>query len=156
MKAIKGICVLFPGACFQGWTEFGAYCYLVSVQNKTQPVAKQWCSDHGGDLVKINSAEENEFVLQLVRQKASSLLRVWIGLEWITDRFYWSDLSIPVYCNWAPGEPNGNGNEPCVNMWIAGNENSLPYRASGYWNDRLCSMRSEYPEGIVCKKLRPS
>ncbi|KAL9959769.1 hypothetical protein ACROYT_G033124 [Oculina patagonica] len=145
------------GACPLGWTEFGAYCYLVSGQIKSYSDAKQWCSGQGADLVKINSAEENEFVLQLVRQKAPSLKQAWIGLEWITDRFYWSDYSVPVYFNWAANEPNRNGAEPCGHMWVSGHRDvDLPYRASGSWNDLACHVRSDLPNGLVCKKLRPS
>ena len=98
---------LFPGACPTGWTQFQAYCYLVSDEIKSQPDAKQWCTDQEGDLVKINSAAENEFVVQLVRKKAPSLQQVWIGLERNGNAFYWSDLSVPVYTNRAPNEPNG-------------------------------------------------
>ena len=120
--------------------------------------AKQRCSDLGGDLVKINSQEENEFVLQLARKGIDSANQVWIGLELLesnddTKDFYWSDLSVPVYINWAPGEPNGGDNEPCGQMYVAGHENNLPRKASGYWNDISCVAQSGQPNGIVCKLL---
>ena len=152
MKLIEGI-ISFPGACPRDWTQFGAYCYLVSDEIKTRPDAKQWCSDQRGDLVKINSAEENDFVLQLVRQKAPSLKQVWTGLEWHTNAFFWSDLSVPVYTNWASGEPNSNGREPCGHMYVGGHSQQLPGRASGSWNDIHCEVHPRYPNGIVCKRL---
>ncbi|KAL9972220.1 hypothetical protein ACROYT_G018486 [Oculina patagonica] len=62
--------------CQGDWTQFGSYCYLVSAEIHSHSVAKQWCTERQGYLVKINSAEENEFVLQLVRQKAPSLKQV--------------------------------------------------------------------------------
>ena len=99
--------------------------------------------------MKINNAEENEFVLNLINKRAPSLKQVWIGLEWnpsIKD-FFWSDYSVPVYKNWAPGEPNGNAAEPCSNMWIG-------YAGyAGYWNDLPCRVLASNPCGLVCKRL---
>ena len=106
----------------------------------------------GGDLVKITSARENEFVLALVRDKASASKQVWIGLTFIAGDFYWSDYSVPVYKAWAPNEPNGRSREPCGIMWT-GHTTHLPNRASGYWNDRICGVHSLFPAGLVCKKL---
>ncbi len=110
--------------------------------------AKEYCRSLGDgvELVKINSVEENEFVLQLVREKAPSLRGFWIGLVWHvnSNRWAWSDNSDPVYTNWREGEPNGNANSPCGHM-IHNN----PSPINGYWNDASCS----YQTGLVCKKL---
>ena len=103
--------------------------------------------------MKINSAEENEFVLNLVTQKAPSLKQVWIGLKWSTNNFYWHDHSVPVYTNWAPGEPNGKGREPCGHMRMDGHSDRLPNRAAGYWNDTSCHVISSVSNGIVCERL---
>ena len=74
--------------CPNGWTRFDNYCYLVSSAIKTWDQAQAYCKSLGGGLVKINSAEENEFVLNLVTQKAPSLKQVWIGLKWSANNFY--------------------------------------------------------------------
>ena len=76
--------------------------------------------------MKINSKEENEFVLNLVNKLAPSLKQIWIGLEWDSSlkAFVWYDHSVPTYTKWSPNEPNGNGVEPCSNMWT-GHEGSL-------------------------------
>ena len=99
--------------------------------------------------MKITSAEENNFVLALAKQKASSRQQIWIGLQWDSGKrkFIWSDLSVPVYQNWAPGEPNNYAREPCGNMWTghAG--------MSGYWNDLGCGVHSSLPCGLVCKRV---
>ena len=104
--------------------------------------------------MKINSDEENEFVLKLVHKRAPSVKQVWIGLMWNArvGSFIWSDLSIPKYRNWAPREPNGKAREPCGNMWT-GNTTFLPEHAPGYWNDRPCQTLVHYPCGLVCKSL---
>ena len=102
---------------------------------------------------KITSERENEFVLALARKEAPSVPRIWIGLTGTADDFYWSDYSVPVYTNWAPSEPNGNGNERCSNMWT-GFSSPVPLRASGYWNDRNCLADANQPgPGFVCKAL---
>ena len=104
--------------------------------------------------MKINSFDENEFVLKLVHSRAPSLKQIWIGLKWnpSVNNFIWSDNSVPFYKFWAPREPNGNSSEPCGNMWI-GHSTNLPYLATGYWNDLTCEIHSRYPCGFVCKKL---
>ena len=143
----------FPGEpCPDGWTRFDNYCYLVSSSIKSWSDAHKYCQSLGGGLVKINSADENEFVLNLVRKQAPSLKQVWIGLNWYSNAFYWYDHSVPVYTNWAPGEPNGKAAEPCGHMYTAQGKD-LPHRASGYWNDIRCHLWADWPNGIVCERL---
>ncbi|CAH3164887.1 unnamed protein product, partial [Porites lobata] len=57
--------------------------------------AQEFCKELGGDLVKISSEEENEFVLKLVNKRAPKA-------------FIWADNSIPTFKKWFAGEPNGN------------------------------------------------
>ena len=138
------------GPCPSGWTYFKGYCYLVSSSIKTWHQAQAYCKELGGDLVKINSEEENEFVLKLVNKRAPSLGQVWLALEWNPQRkaFIWADNSIPTFKKWFPGEPNGNAREPCSNFWT---RNTYP-GVNGYWNDLSCSNQN-VPCGIVCKRL---
>ena len=102
----------------------------------------------------MSNAEENEFVLSLVRRKAPSLKQVWIGLSWRygAKRFSWSDNSLPVYTNWAQGEPTRRAGELCGHMYT-GHTKGLPYRASGNWNDIRCEIIPRFPNGHVCKRL---
>ena len=95
--------------------------------------------------MKINSFDENEFVLKLVHSRAPSLKQIWIGLKWNPkyNNFIQSDYSIPFYKFWAPGEPNGKSRGPCSNMWIAHSTN-LPYRATGYWNDLIFAESTRF------------
>ena len=138
------------GPCPSGWTYFKGYCYLVSSSIKTWHKAQAYCKELGGDLVKINSEEENEFVLNLVNKRAPSLRQVWLAVEGNPQRkaFIWADNSIPTFKKWFPGEPNGNAREPCSNFWT---RNTYP-GINGYWNDLSCSNQN-VPCGIVCKRL---
>ncbi|XP_068745168.1 perlucin-like protein isoform X2 [Montipora capricornis] len=142
---------IFGAQCPSGWERFGRYCYLVSGSILTWDQARSYCRTRGGELVKINSAEENEFVLNLVQQRQPSLREVWIYLKWDSSvkQFLWNDHSVPVYTNWAPNEPNGKANEPCGHIWI-GHQGSLTW-ASGSWNDRSCGLHINC--GLVCKRL---
>ena len=102
--------------------------------------------------MKINSQEENEFVLNLVNKLAPSLKQIWIGLEWNSrlNAFVWYDHSVPTFTKWAPQEPNGNAMAPCSHMWTGHEGSSL--RASGDWNDLSC-WHPGLPCGLVCKRL---
>ena len=132
--------------------RFNGYCYLVSNSIQTWQHAQTYCKGLGGNLVKINSQEENEFVLNLVNKLAPSLKQIWIGLEWDSQlkAFVWYDHSVPTFTKWSPNEPNGNGVEPCSNMWTGHAGWSL--RASGDWNDLIC-WHPGLPCGLVCKRL---
>ncbi|XP_068745160.1 snaclec coagulation factor IX-binding protein subunit A-like isoform X1 [Montipora capricornis] len=143
----------FGAQCPSSWERFGRYCYLVSGCILTWDQARSYCTARGGDLVKINSARENEFVLNLVQQRQPSLRQIWINLKWDSSvkQFLWNDHSIPVYTNWAAHEPNGKASEPCGNIWI-GHQGSLN-SASGSWNDLPCGKSQSFPCGLVCKRL---
>ena len=137
--------------CPDGWTRFNNYFYLVSSSIKSRDNAQKHCESLGAELVKINSAEENVFVLDLSKQEPSVTL-IWIGLKWYTGKdFYWSDSSVPDYTNWAPGEPNGEAREPCASMYTGPKNKNLPIAAAGYWNDVKC-YGAPYI-GSVCKRL---
>ncbi|KAJ7336064.1 hypothetical protein OS493_013441 [Desmophyllum pertusum] len=138
--------------CVGGWSQFEDNCYRVEPEALSWDDAEKRCDKLEAELVKINSKEENEFVLQLARRFAGERKQIWIGLKWESRAFYWSDNSIPVYTNWAEDEPNGNAKEPCGSMYIA--QTVLPNKASGYWNDLTCGARTDqYASGLVCKKL---
>ena len=92
----------YIGPCPSGWTHFKSYCYFVSSAVKSWQAARTYCKSKGGDLVKINSDEENEFVLNLVYKHAPSTKQVWIGLKWDAhlSKFVWADNALPKYINW--------------------------------------------------------
>ena len=73
----------FLDPCGDGWTKFEEYCHYVSGKEKTADEAQQYCDEKmDADLAKINSQEENNFVLVLANRHAPSATRVWIGLKW--------------------------------------------------------------------------
>ena len=131
--------------CPTGWTQFGNSCYLISTLSKSWRKAQAFCQGLNGDLVKIDSAKELQFLFNLVRKKAPTVNRaVWIALNWnsTANDFYWTDHTPLIYKNWASGEPNGKAGEPCGEM----------YTNTSYWNDIRCDPHIN-GTGIVCKKL---
>ncbi len=84
-------------------------------------------------MISIHSTEENEFIVNYVKEQPFSLTRVWIGLirkVYGSHEFVWVDKSPVDYVNWNLGEPNNDGGtlEDYVEMWI--------YR-NGTWNDLI-------------------
>ena len=105
------------------------------------------CKELGGELEKITSAEEIEFVLALATELASTVGEVWIGLKWNSSEreFFWFDQSRLTYTNWRQYKPTADGREQCCVMWLRENY-------AGKWNDRGCGMSSTWPAGSVCKR----
>ncbi|MCX6874715.1 MAG: immunoglobulin domain-containing protein [Verrucomicrobia bacterium] len=90
----------------------------------------------GGNLVTINDAAENDWILTTCGQFFTSSFQLWIGLtdQAVEGQFVWTSGEPVTYTNWAPGEPNnvasGTG-EDYAHM-VGTNYNGLP---SGSWND---------------------
>ena len=142
----------FLDPCGDVWTKFEEYCYHVGGEKMTEERAQQYCDkEMDANLAKINSKEENDFVLDVAKRHAPSTKSVWIGLKWQSSakNYYWYDNSVPAFTNWAPGEPSGKAKEPCVVMFT-GQYDLLPIRAAGYWNDVSCDA-THLP--AVCKRL---
>ncbi|XP_022791510.1 CD209 antigen-like isoform X2 [Stylophora pistillata] len=135
--------------CPTGWILFNNNCYLIDdSDSKTWLQAQTFCRSLKGELVKINSAEENDFVWDLVKRQATSVWYVWIGLKWnsTANGFYWYDHSVPVYNNWNTGEPNGRASEPCGLMYGPSSAPSL----HGRWNDATCDRQFS---GTACQRI---
>ena len=115
---------------------FGGKTYVL-VEGPTWQQARANAQAFGGDLVVINSAEENAFVLQTFDPLVSGP-GIWIGYYQPTpsSNFTWVGDS-SGYTNWRSGvgwsEPNNDqGVEDYVHMWT---QNSLGATELGTWND---------------------
>jgi len=140
-------CVVRPEGCSAGWSAYENSCYYID-NSPTQKMsdARLKCQNMGGDLVIIRSAQENDFIFDLVK-KLNKGVGVWLGLQRKADsKFYWID-DTPVeghYQNWAQGEPNDHGGrEDCGHMYGKGS-------AAGKWNDSPCDW--EVVPSVVCQK----
>lgn len=98
----------------------------------------------GGNLVTINDAAENQWVLDTFGSVNGVDRNLWIGLSdaAVEGTFAWADGTPFSYANWADGEPNGlpitpgsNLEEDFVFMWKANAELFTSVRLAGTWND---------------------
>ncbi len=126
-----------PVVDLTGAVEFNGHYYQIFSDSISWSSAKKYCEDLGGHLVTITSAEEQSFLIDLV--KNFNKKNVWIGaypnngiMEWITGEEFGS------YTNWASGEPNNVFNmQNAVMMYT----HKAAYPA-GTWNDENENGRS--------------
>lgn len=100
--------------------------------------AERACAERGGRQVKLESEEEQEFLL------AAGVGGAWLGL---TDAeaegsWRWSDGGAVGFSSWAEGEPNDAGaGEDCASL-----------RSDGTWNDLGCGAALAF----VCEATAPA
>jgi hypothetical protein len=118
--------------------SFEGHSYAFVNQRMTWHVAKAYAERMGGYLACIGSAEENEFIANLVGSTCS-----WIGFtdEEEEGNWVWINGEPVIFVNWGVSQPNDNlGLEEygCIN-W----EYSVGGTEFGAWNDYL-----EYPVDV--------
>ncbi|XP_056621888.1 CD209 antigen-like protein C isoform X2 [Triplophysa dalaica] len=101
---------------------------------KTWTESRQFCRDRGGDLVVINSVEEQRYISSVFKEG------VWIGLSDIDNEgvMKWVDNSALTKQFWVQGEPNDDrGKEDCVEL-----NPKKPNEKN--WNDIPCSEKRKW------------
>ncbi|MBO1047822.1 MAG: hypothetical protein HEQ10_08740 [Dolichospermum sp. DEX182a] len=78
----------------------------------------------GGNLVTVNDATENQFLVNTF----GGTERLWIGLtdEVTEGTFQWANGEAVTYTNWSPGQPDNANNEDYAELNFGG---------AGKWND---------------------
>ncbi|XP_060915398.1 C-type lectin domain family 4 member D-like [Labrus mixtus] len=139
--------------CKDGWERHGEKCYSFSTTKSTWNKSRDECSGGRGDLVKIDSTEEQTFLDMRLRDKMTEAEdKFWIGL---TDSeregtWLWADGSPlnPSLVFWSNDEPdnwdgdNSDG-EDCVRMGERGG--AVEHKS---WFDKSC----EIPHKYICEK----
>ncbi len=116
--------------------EFGSSHYRIYNTKTTWKEAVERCSNLGGHLVTINSAEEQKTLETFMTNNKSTVRRYWIGLsdsEREGDWSHWITGEPVTYSNWSKGEPN-NGDEKgqdCGSISAESNE----FAKLGQWDD---------------------
>ncbi|XP_007252805.3 macrophage mannose receptor 1 [Astyanax mexicanus] len=137
-----------------GWEQYGSNCYKLNSQlRKSWIAARTDCVMEGGDLVSIQSAAEQQYVISRLDH---SPLDMWIGYSTLKcttlscqiqvdgTTFSWSDSSSSSYTNWPNGQPDltDKQNGVCASMIKdAGDE-------YGKWKTHVCRYERPY----LCKR----
>eukprot|EP00063_Salmo_salar_P083259 XP_014058094.1 PREDICTED: CD209 antigen-like protein C isoform X2 [Salmo salar] len=121
-------------SCPDGWRKFDCSCYFLSIESKTWEESRQDCLNRGGNLVIIQSREEQDYI-------KTFMVMSWIGLtdEDSEGNWTWVDntqLTTEEY--WNFDEPNGGREENCGMIW-------WNYDA---WKDASCFERRPW----ICEK----
>ncbi|XP_078030298.1 CD209 antigen-like protein C [Epinephelus lanceolatus] len=125
--------------CPAGWMVFSCSCYFVSTESGSWEKGRQDCKERGADLVVIDSAEEQTFVV-------STGKTAWIGL---TDRdeegtWKWIDGTPLTLKNWE----RRSSLIMVVEIHSGGEEDCAHIRPNTEWNDRSCDIHLRW----ICEK----
>ncbi|KAM5245750.1 layilin isoform 3-T3 [Ctenodactylus gundi] len=119
--------------------------------------AKEACRRDGGQLVSIESEDEQRLIKMFIENLLASDGDFWIGLRRreekqsnstaCQDLYAWTDGSASKFRNWYVDEPSC-GSEVCVVMY---HQPSAPAGIGGpymfQWNDDRCNMKNNF----ICK-----
>ncbi|XP_066477054.1 pulmonary surfactant-associated protein A-like [Tiliqua scincoides] len=88
----------------------------------------QQCQDFGGSIAQPMNGDENEAVLNILKEKNRY---AYLGFREspVPGEFQYLDGTPLNYTNWRHYEPNGKGAENCVEMYT-----------DGGWNDKRCNQ----------------
>ncbi|KAM4725676.1 C-type lectin domain family 4 member E-like [Anableps anableps] len=139
--------------CEAGWEQQGGNCYYFSTSTSTWTESRRSCVDLGGDLVKIDSREEQVFLQTRLRDvMKNDEDKFWIGLTDSEEEGTWlwvdgSPLNESLKF-WTNGEPDnrsldGAVEADCVRMGKKGDADALKS-----WFDASCN----YPQKSMCER----
>ena len=120
------------------YEKFEDHVYLiVDGLNLDYRRAEDWCINHGGHLVYIESEKEQAFINNLLLTKCTKNC-YWIGGQRGIDqkKWYWGNQrsQIMKYTNWANGQPdNYTKGENILMIYRIPNPKAMS--ATGQWND---------------------
>uniref|UniRef100_A0A3Q2P5Q2 C-type lectin domain-containing protein n=1 Tax=Fundulus heteroclitus TaxID=8078 RepID=A0A3Q2P5Q2_FUNHE len=136
-------------SCEAGWELHGGNCHNFSTRRSSWNESRDSCKDLGGDLVKIDSIEEQRRVGDLMKYPEDMF---WIGLTDSQEegRWLWVDGSPLDTCwnFWRKGQPddlsaNNLSGADCGRMGDEGGPDDLKC-----WHDRGC----DYRQKSICEK----
>ncbi|KAF3707143.1 C-type lectin domain family 4 member F C-type lectin superfamily member 13 [Channa argus] len=142
--------------CEEGWELHGGKCYYFSNKPSSWSQSREECVRRGGDLVKIDSREEQSFLEERLRNKMNEAEdKFWIGLTDSQEEGRWLwvdgselDTSLKFWSgkepdNWkGTNEVNPDGQD-CVRMGEKGGAVDLKC-----WFDQSCNN----PHKSICEK----
>ena len=127
-----------PGFIYMGSLNGSEYYCSTSVAS--WPQAKLICESKGGYLASIGSAEENNYLANIL-----TLQSAWIGLSdrYSEGNFEWTSGEALNYTNWLQGQPNNYNN----------NQDYVEMLHDGRWNDQYNHYALEFIMEIPCSNV---
>ncbi|KAL3984220.1 myelin protein zero [Sarotherodon galilaeus] len=139
--------------CGEGWEHHGGKCYNFSVSKSSWTESRGECRAKGGDLVKIDSREEQKFLDQRLKDIMNYPQdKFWFGLTDSAEegRWLWVDGSLldKSLIYWGYNEPDDwKGDYPdgedCGRMGVKGETSDL-----NSWFDASCNVAHR----SICEK----
>ncbi|XP_047460843.1 CD209 antigen-like protein C isoform X1 [Mugil cephalus] len=144
--------------CEADWEQHGGQCYYFSTNKSTWNQSRDECRGRGGDLVKIDSREEQIFLEGRLRDKMTEAEdKFWIGLTdsqtegtwlWVDGSALTTDTSLTFWARQEPDNWTGHNNEypegqDCARMGERGGAADLKC-----WFDKSCKV----PHKSICEK----
>ncbi|XP_041857234.1 CD209 antigen-like protein A isoform X2 [Melanotaenia boesemani] len=128
--------------CPAGWRTFSCSCYILSTTSGSWDQGREDCRGRGGDLVVIDSDEEQKFLSEFTKELC------WIGLndKETEGTWRWVDGSPLNLTFWASEQPDNGNDDP---KW--GEEDCVHIRThdSTLWNDLSCADSLQW----ICEKF---
>ncbi|MBR1396759.1 MAG: C-type lectin domain-containing protein [Selenomonadaceae bacterium] len=125
-----------PSVDYIVWEETGHVYRIVDGLNLNYRQAEQWCKDHGGHLIYIETHQEQSFIFSVLFTKGTKNC-YWIGGQrGVNKKWYWGDQrNTPMrYTHWAEGQPdNFTKQENMLMMYRLPNPKAES--TTGQWND---------------------
>ncbi|XP_063789736.1 CD302 antigen isoform X2 [Pseudophryne corroboree] len=129
------------------WVQFNSSCYAfiypASKPSLNIESAHDLCKDIGGDIISINTQEENAFLLTMLQTKWKGSKKILLGMFYDTDddSLKWFDKSAVTFSNWRQGQIFQGNLITCVTM------DAL----TGLWDINDCDHVAV--SSVLCKTL---
>ncbi|XP_067340520.1 hepatic lectin-like [Channa argus] len=131
--------------CERCWELHRGTCYYFSLNASSWQQSRDDCKSRGGDLVNIDSRQEQKFLDETVRNKMMhGRDSFWIGLTDSVeeDKWVWVDGSLlsTSLTFWSPGQPtNRTGRNPIEEDCVMMGEKTEVVDLK-CWHDRACEV----------------
>ncbi|CAL8282174.1 unnamed protein product [Merluccius merluccius] len=81
--------------CPESWRLFQTRCYYFSSRVLTWTASRSWCRTQGGDLLVVNTKQEQSFIFAASQRPNQKVARLWIGMSDAEEegRWLWVDGS---------------------------------------------------------------
>ena len=135
--------------CPSPWISLSTGCYRFLEERMTWHEAKTACNNISGNLVDVETEEEQVLLVAEIKKKRLHLPSyMWISLNDIDAEgvWRWKESAKATFLSWGRNQPNSYGGEQdCAAMDFSAND--------GKWNDFWCnkSSYSSMSFGAICE-----